>query len=498
MINEPQPNAGETTGLGWQFWVLVPLVGVGAGLASAGLMALLRIVEELAWGHGTADFLDRVRAATPEHRLAVLLAAGLIAATMRWLLSLRPGGHGGELAASIWFHAGRLPVWRTLTKAVTAIVVVAMGGSLGREAAPKQVGALWAWLLAHRMRLPAPQRRLLAACGAGAGIAAVYNVPIGGALFALEVLLGTLSLPLVTPALLTAGLATCTTWLFLPNQPTYHVVIPVPSPALLVFAVLIGPPMGVAAAFYVRLIAWADRRKPEGTAGWLAPLVVFAALGLVAGPLPELLGNGKSEVQDIFTGSLPLLPLLGLAVFKPFATAACLGAGAPGGLFTPTIALGAALSGLLERAWHWLLPSAGGTGAGAVLGAGALLAATTAGPVSAAVLMLELTGQIGGLVAPLALAVGGAMLTVRQLEARSIYSCRIHLARAATGQQPGPALSAADRYTRVLEVLLPEPTRPVPVRDEHGATIGHVDAARIALRAGALHPLRIATARDFS
>lgn len=131
-----------------------------------------------------------------------------------------------------------------------------------------------------------------------------------------------------------------------------------------------------------------------------------------------------------------------------------------------------------------------------MLGAGALLAAATDGSVSAMVLMLELTGQIGGLVAPLVLAVGGAMFWVRRLEARSIYSCRIHLASPAAGRDPGPALSTADCYTQVLEVL-PDPARSALVR-EHGATIGRVDRARIVARARHLQPLPIATARDFS
>ena len=89
----------------------------------------------------------------------------------------------------------------TLVRAILSIVIVGMRASLGREAAPKQIGALAAGLLTHWIRMPAPQRRLLAACGAGAGIAAVYNVPFGGAMFALEVLLGTVALPLVPPAL---------------------------------------------------------------------------------------------------------------------------------------------------------------------------------------------------------------------------------------------------------------------------------------------------------
>ena len=462
-----QPNADAEGGLGWRFWRLVPVVGVVAGLATALLMMLLQAVERLAWGGGAGSLLDRIRDASPEHRLLVLIAAGMVAAAVRGLLALRPGGHAGELADAIWFKAGRLPVLQTLAKAVTSIVVVGMGASLGREAAAKQVGALWAWLLGHWTGLPAPQRRLLSACGAGAGIAAVYNVPIGGAAFALEVLLGSLALPLVPPALLASGIATCTGWLLLPDMPTYHVPVPTMTPALLAFALLVGPAMGLAAVLQVRLIAFAGRCRPRGVPGLVAPAVVFAALGLTAAWLPELLGNGKDEVQEMFTGAMPVLPLLGLAVLKSVATAACLGSGAPGGLFTPTITQGAAVSALLERAWHWVWPG-GALGPGAMLGAGAFLAAATAGPVSSILFILELTGQIGGLVAPLALAVGGAVLTMRLVERRSIYSCRIHLAWRAMDEAAGPALFTAARYPDVLSAFVSHPGRQVTFHHGRG------------------------------
>ncbi len=497
-VAEWQPNAAEQGGLGWRFWRLVPLVGLVAGLATAGLMTLLNRVEGLAWGNGAGSLLDRIRDTTPTHRLLVLVVAGAIAAALAAILRIGPGGHGGELAESIWFRAGRLPPWRTLAKAVVSIVIVGMGASLGREAAAKQVGALWAWLLAHWTGLPAPQRRLLSACGAGAGIAAVYNVPIGGALFALEVLLGELSLPLVPPALLASGIATATAWLVLPDAPTYHVPVPVVSPSLIGFALLVGPPIGLAAALYVRLIAFADRCKPAGWLGAAAPLAVFAALGLLGAALPELLGNGKDEVQAIFTGGLPLLPLLGLAALKSVATASCLGSGAPGGLFTPTITEGAALSGLLERAWHWAWPGSA-IGPGAMLGAGAFLAASTAGPVSAAVFILELTGQIGGLVAPLAIAVAGAVVVSRRLERRSIYSCRIHLARARSAMPHAATLFTAARYPEVLSAFVAHAwVDTVSVVDERGQPIGEIPRAGLTERAGQLHPLRIATARDLS
>ena len=147
------------------------------------------------------NFLAAVQNAQPLWIVLAVSTAGLLAGATALVLQRNKGAHGSELAAGIWFDAGKFDPFPALVRAIISIVIVAMGASLGREAAPKQTGALAASILSQWAGIPPVQRRLLAACGAGAGIAAVYNVPFGGALFALEVLLGTLSLTLAPPAL---------------------------------------------------------------------------------------------------------------------------------------------------------------------------------------------------------------------------------------------------------------------------------------------------------
>src|SRR6201992_4375039 len=121
----------------------------------------------------------------------------------------------------IWFYAGRMPALRTLGSAILSVLIVGMGVSLGREGAPKQAGAVFANLFSDRGRLSDEQRRLLVACGAGAGLSAAYGVPLGGALFSMEVLRGVLALRYVLPALFTSVIATAVSWWFLPDAPTY-------------------------------------------------------------------------------------------------------------------------------------------------------------------------------------------------------------------------------------------------------------------------------------
>jgi len=304
------------------------------------------------------------------------------------------------------------------------VVIVGMGASLGREGAPKQAGAVIANALSDRAHLSDEQRRLLVACGAGAGMAAAYGVPLGGALFALEVLRGVLALRLVLPALLASLIATAVSWVALPDAPTYVIPAYLNSTSVAVWALLAGPVAGVVSVGYVRAIAWADRNKPKGWQRLIAPALALGLLGLVSIRFPQLLGNGKDIAQLAFTGQVAPLLLLMLLFLKPAATVLCLGSGAPGGLFTPSLALGALLGGVLGHAWLWLWPGAP-PGLFAVVGAAAVLAATTQGPISAVVLMMELTGRDRSFVVPLLLAVATATLVSRTIEPRSIYDARL-------------------------------------------------------------------------
>jgi H+/Cl- antiporter ClcA len=309
-----------------------------------------------------------------------------------------------------------------------------MGASLGREGAPKQAGAVIANLLSDRGGLSDEQRRLLVACGAGAGMAAVYDVPLGGALFALEVLRGILALRLVLPALTASVIATVVAWLVIPDAPTYHIPAYASSASVMVWALFAGPIAGIVSVGYVRMIALADRNRPKGWLRLITPTLAFGLLGLVSIAFPQLLGNGKDLTQLTFDGSVAPGLLLILFVLQPLASFICFGSGAPGGLFTPSLTLGALLGGTLGCAWTWAWPGVP-LGLFAVIGAGAVLAATTQGPISAAVLMIELTGRDRSFVVPLLVAVALATLVARTIDPRSIYDARLTDAELAERQK---------------------------------------------------------------
>jgi CIC family chloride channel protein len=456
-----QPNVtghGIIAAYSLRFWGLVVALGVGTGIAASALMGLLKLAQHLSYDYHSGSFLNGVRATPGWRHVVVLLAAALIVIMGLRLLGRLPIAGGTEVSEALWLRRAKLAFIPSVARGVLSIVTVGMGVSLGREAAPQLAGAATASRLADWADLPLWQRRLLVAAGAGAGFAAVYNVPLGGTLLALEVFLGTLALPLVLPALATSVIATAVAWITLGTKPTYEVSAYSVRPSHLVWAVLMGPIVGIVAVAWVQLIARASAMRPRGWGRFVAPIVVFVLLGVLSIPYPQLLGNGKNVVQLAIVGDLSIGLMAVLFALKPLATAACLGSGSPGGLFTPTLTVGVLFTGVAGIAWSHVWHGAP-PGSYALIGGGAFLAAAMQGPLAGAVLVLELTHQFDALMVPTLIAVTEATVVARRLGAHSIYSARLRSDPAM--EVSAPASSAAIATLHALdEALPPEAMRP--------------------------------------
>jgi chloride channel protein, CIC family len=408
-----------------RFWTAVVLTGLAAGLGAGLLTALLKEVQGLAWGaYEPLALTEAARRAGPRRHVLLLLGAGVLTGAGQWLLTRLPSGNGIDTTTAIWFQAGRMPTLRTLGSGMLSIVIVGMGASLGREGAPKQAGAVFGNVASSLQGLSDEQRRLTVAIGAGAGMAAVYSMPLGGALFALEVLRGELALRLVLPALAASTVATQVATIVIPNAPIYPSPAYVVTPQTYLWAVLAAPIIGVWAVAFVRLIAWADRVRPSDWRRLVAPALVFLAIGLISIPFPQVLGNGQDVAQLLFRQPIAPLALLVLLPIRPLCTVGSVASGAPGGLFTPSLAAGALAGSALGALWLSFVPQ-GDIGLFALLGAGAMIAATTQGPISALVMMMELTGQARLFALPMLVVIVVATATARTFEMRSIYEARL-------------------------------------------------------------------------
>jgi CIC family chloride channel protein len=414
-----QPNLQSLT-VPLSLWPAILLTGVGAGITSGLLMKLLRLAQHIGFRYQHGDFLSGVEGVSGVRRVVVLACAGIIAAMVLSLMRRLPDSKGLGLNEAIWRNSGRLPEYKLTIGGLLSIIIVGLGAAVGREGALKQFGALVGCKLSDWTRLTPEQRKLLVACGAGAGMAAAYNVPLGGALFTLEVLLGTVSMSTALPAFVTSFVATAVSWLMLPNEPTYRIPYLPATQSLIWWSLLCGPLMGYGAVWFVRGLHWAIDHKPRGWMVWALPIVAFLLLGAAAVPFPQLLGNGKNEVQLAFDARLGGGFLLWLLILRPLASMACLRAGAPGGLFTPTMTFGSLLGAAFGEVWGYVVPGADKRSC-AMLGAGAVLAAATQAPISSVAFILELTYNANTLMVPLLLVVCSATFTYGLFESRTSY-----------------------------------------------------------------------------
>jgi H+/Cl- antiporter ClcA len=424
-MEQPNVTGDEGVDLTPAFWVAVVATGVAAGLAGMAMMSILFHVQHLAFDyrHGTLE--AAVEHSSWSRRIASLLLAGVIGGLGWFLLRRYTPGERSDVDDTLWSGDGSLSFRRCLGTSVLSEIVIGMGASMGREAAPKLLGAASGSVVAVVGRLTPAQRRMLVACGGGAGLACVYNVPLGGALFTAEILYGSMTLPAVLPALACSFVATAVAWLYLPAHATYTDIPSYPFVgSQLVWAVVVGPVIGVMAAGFIRLIGWVSHHRLTGWRGAAAPVVAFGILGVVGVQYPQLFGNGKDMAHDVFVGGGGFTLLFALFALKPIVTSLCLGSGASGGLFTPVLSTGAMLGGLCGMAWSLLWPGAA-VGSYAMIGAAAMIGAGMQAPLTALVLILELTHTGFSLMVPMVAATSLATLVSRTIDGYSIYTARL-------------------------------------------------------------------------
>lgn len=424
------------------------MVGVASGLGGMGLGLLLRIVQHVAYSYGLhktvggESFLQGVTAASDLHRFVVLCVCGAVAGVGWWLL-YRFGKPLVSISRAVQDNGPRMPFIATLIHAVLQIVTVGLGSPLGREVAPRELGAAFATKLCAGAGLSDESSRIMIACAAGAGLAAVYNVPFAGTLFTLEVLLGTFRFSALLPALATSAIATGVAWLGLGNGPQYLLPPLAISRALVLWSILMGPAFGVTAYFFVRATSIARVHAAKGWQRLVWCAAVFPAIGLLAIPFPQLLGNGKGLAQAGFESDLSVALAAVLLLLRLIVITGALRAGAAGGLLTPGFSIGGLLGVILGSFWAHQ-SQAGSLGAFAVVGGAAFLASSMKMPLTAIVLTIELTGIGHNFLVPISFAVAGSVCV--------FHLCTQHAARAV--QKPvSISVAAASLATHSSEVV---------------------------------------------
>jgi H+/Cl- antiporter ClcA len=372
-----------------EFLCAVVIVGLLAGVAGLSTTLLLRFLQHLTYHYTFGSLLQGVTGSSPLRRALGPMVGGALAGLGWWILRSR--ADVPSLSAAIASRE-RIPLLPFGIDAALQVLVVGSGASLGREVAPRQFAAALGDLgIGWLKRLSPRDREILLGCAAGAGLGAVYAVPLGGALFALRIMLRTWQLRAVGAALITSSLAVSVASVLTHNQsiltwPNLHF-----SYRLIGYALVLGPLTFAVGLVFNRIMAAAHRAALRRS--WLL-IPAIACAGLLTGVCshwwPELPGNGRSILSATLAGGMTLATAAAVLALKPLLTAVFLRAGATGGLITPALATGAAAGTLLVLT----INAAAGTHfhvqAISLAGAAGVLAVTQRTPFWAAIFVWEL------------------------------------------------------------------------------------------------------------
>jgi CIC family chloride channel protein len=399
------------------------LLTVALGAAAFAIVFRHSIAWVFGRAYGAHDVLTAfgrmpwyARVLVPSFGAGIAGSLGAISAKLK-------GGHGvGEVMEAVALGKGQISLRLTLLKALGSWFAIVSGGSVGREGPLIQFGGGLGGTLGRLFRLRERQIRALIAAGAGAGFAAAYNTPIAAVLFVLEVVTGMIALDLVLPVIIAVPIATALTRLAIGGGPIYgQLSFNMKTNAELALYALLGLLAGITGPLFLLLLkrgealfAKLDNRAARAALGG-------AIVGAMAIALPQVTGNGYEAINLILSQRLELSVLVLLFFAKAVATTASVSSGSPGGVFTPSLLLGAALGGFVGHLVARFGPESGAIAAYALVGMAAVVAATTHAPLMATVLVFELSGDYA-IVLPLLTACAIATVLSRRVHRESIYT----------------------------------------------------------------------------
>jgi CIC family chloride channel protein len=406
--------------------ILALLVGVLSGFGAVLLYYLIQFGTWLFFG----PFADWLAFLGPARLSLIGGLGGLSTGLLVYFLAQEAKGHGiSEVIQSVAREKGIIRPRVVLVKAVTTALTIGSGGSAGREGPIAQIGAGIGSTVGQLLRISERQMIMLVACGAGAGIAATFNAPLGGSVFAMEVILNDFTASTFGYAVISSVSAALIARALLGNSPAflitpYDFVHPL---ELLLYAVL-GIAAGLVALLFAYTLNWTEdlfdslNRVPE----WVRPAtggILFGAIGIW---LPQTLGRGEGVMNQVLQGQSHLALFLALLCFaKLITTSITLGSGGSGGALFPSMFIGACLGGSLGSVFHSAFPAlAAGSGAYAIVGMGALFAGANQAPVTAILMLFEMT-QDYRIILPIMLCCGISTLLFRYVSKESINTIKL-------------------------------------------------------------------------
>jgi len=407
--------------------VLAVFVGLAGGFGAVGFRYLINFFQSLAYG-SDGNLLDIVRSIPWYWRILIPTLGGLVVGPLVYFFAREAKGHGvPEVMEAVALKSGLIRKRLVVIKSLASAICIGTGGSVGREGPIVQIGSAIGSTIGQILKVSADRMRTLVGCGAAAGIAATFNAPIAGSMFALEIILGDFGLATFSPIVISSVIATAVSRHFLGDAPAFIVpAYELVSTWEFPLYVLLGLFCALVAVTFTktlyRMEDFFDGLKfPE----YLKAVIGGVILGGISLLFPQILGVGYGAIDLSLAQSYAWWLMLVLVLCKILATSITIGSGGSGGIFAPSLFVGAMAGGFFGAIVHNFLPSVTASpGAYSIVGMGAVVSATTHGPLTALLMLFEMTGDYK-IILPLMITCIISNIVGRQFLKESIYTLKL-------------------------------------------------------------------------
>ncbi len=404
------------------------IVGVLGGYGAILFRLMIGFFQAASFGSGGGEILPTLMALPWYAKLLPPAIGGLLVGVIVYLFAREAKGHGvPEVMAAVALKGGIIRKRVVLIKSLASAISIGTGGSVGREGPIVQIGSAIGSSFGQIMKVSADRMRTLVGCGAAAGIAATFNAPIAGVMFAMEVILGEFGIATFSPIVVSSVMATVISRAYLGDYPAF--IVPhytLVSTLEMPFYVILGVLAGVVGVVFTSTLYKVEDffdvlRIPDYTKAAVGGLLV----GIIGLLFPHVYGVGYDAIGMALLENLSWYMLLALIVAKILATSFTIGSGGSGGVFAPSLFIGAMLGGAFGSLVHHFFPTITATyGAYSLVGMGALVAGATHGPITAILILFEMTGDYK-IILPLMLSCILSSVIASQIRKESIYTMKL-------------------------------------------------------------------------
>ncbi|MBN1213123.1 MAG: chloride channel protein [candidate division Zixibacteria bacterium] len=412
--------------------ILSIFVGLATGFGALGFTELILYFNHIFFGLTDQVLTSAVGRAAPDgykyYLPLIPMIGGLLVGPIVFKFAREAKGHGvPEVMNAVARLGGIIRPRVAAAKAVASAICIGSGGSAGREGPIIQIGSAIGSTIGQMFRMSGDRVKILVGCGSAAGISAVFNAPLAGVLFAMEIILGDYAIRTFAPVLLSSVVASVVTRAFLGNNPAFQV----PSYSLvsaweIPLYIVMGFVIGVAAVLFTRTLdVFEDNFDKLSMPNWAKPALGGLLLGIIAIFFPQVLADGYQTIGLTLLGDISLLLMVVLVFLKILATSLTLGSGNSGGIFAPSLFMGAVAGGSFGVVINYFFPEVTATpGAYALVGMAAMVAGTTHAPITAIFIIYEMTLDYR-IILPLMVTVVFSTLVARHLFPHSIYTAKL-------------------------------------------------------------------------